>query len=837
MRLREVYQQPKKTVLREGIAHPEDMIINGVVAKDSSGKNYYETQPGAEAANRAIDSIAEIQTDPKTVSVKWDGFPAVVFGRDENGDFVFVDKHQFDKAAKGKAELSTIEEYDKARGANRTNLWQAEKILRPAVEATVPNVSDRYWMGDLMWTGTPKEDGDTWVFKPNTVEYRVNKQGELGEQIGRSRTGIAVHTFYPGLNASDQALTGLEGLDPNGAVTYLTGEMKDKPQVSIDEQQIKAARKTVNQHAGVVDKFIQDLTQMKAKAVITAMGPFITRMLEQDDIKNNIVPRFLEYLEEKLSDSMKKKMLGDDNNGWLYAEDGGGPGLLGIWTMWAAVTDLKMQVKTQIDDQQQGSEVEAIIDGDPAHEGYVFGQGSEKIKLVDRLGFSKANFSKHTVPDEEVAQKAQMDKAAFCFGRMNPPTLGHKQLMQSTIAAGGPNSYIFVSSKTDPKTDPLDPEVKKAFIRQIYPSMGSYVVDDFVKTPIEGANYLYDKGFRNMTFVAGSDRLGNSKGSLEKILTSWNSGPVRSTDYARGEEGREFVNLEFQSSGERDPDAEGLSGISGSLARKLAAEGNESGFEKATGVDSRTRVGGRTLYKATREGMGIRDAKTEEIEMNQPELKEYVGYLENIIGDRLNEMTEEEKSVEDEVAQAIQGIEEFGQIEVDIDHGKFEMLMQAARKGDFNQVAEYIADFVRSNEYAERDAEVASQAALEEIEAIMQQSESTFEDEDFDDEEGEEEPVNKGFSQSPMFDQLGKVLDSQDSPKPVNTVTTDDGETFEVNQDQARALRLLATTEKVKPDVKQEFLRDIQTSAGLSDYLDQTDYHQMAHLFVKRYLH
>jgi hypothetical protein len=105
MRLREVFQQPKKTVLREGIAHPEDMIINGVVAKDSAGKNYYETQPGAEAANRAIDSIAEIETDPETVSVKWDGFPAVVFGRDKNGDFVFVDKHQFDKAAKGKAEL------------------------------------------------------------------------------------------------------------------------------------------------------------------------------------------------------------------------------------------------------------------------------------------------------------------------------------------------------------------------------------------------------------------------------------------------------------------------------------------------------------------------------------------------------------------------------------------------------------------------------------------------------------------------------------------------------------------------------------------------------------
>jgi len=848
MRLREVFQQPQKQVLREGIAHPEDMIINGVVAKDSAGKNYYETQPGAEAANRAIDSIAQIETDPETISVKWDGFPAVVFGRDDKGNFVFVDKHQFDKAAKGKAELTTIEEYDKARGANRTNLWQAEKILRPAVEATVPSVNDKYWMGDLMWTGSPKEDGNTWVFKPNTVEYRVNKQGDLGERISNSRAGIAVHTFYPGLNASDQALTGLEGLDPNGAVTYLTGEMKDKPQVSIDQKQIEQARKIVNQHAGAVDKFIQDLTQMKAKAVITAMGPFITRMLEQDDIKNNIVPRFLEFLEDRLSDSMKKKMLGDDQNGWLYAQDGGGPGLLGIWTMWAAVTDLKMQVKTQIDDQQQGSEVEAIIDGDPAHEGYVFGQGSEKIKLVDRLGFSKANFSKHTVPDEEAAEKAEMDKAAFCFGRMNPPTIGHKKLMQSTIAAGGANSYIFVSSKTDSKTDPLDPEVKKAFIKQIYPSMASYVIDDFVKTPIEAANYLYDKGFRNMTFVAGSDRLGDAKGSLEKILTSWNSGPVRSTDYARGENGREYVNLEFESSGERDPDAGDVSGISGSLARKLAAEGNESGFEKATGVDSRTRVGGRTLYTATREGMGIRDAETEEIQMNQPELKEYVSHLENIIGDRLNEMTEtNQQGLEDKIEQVIfSEISTDDDVNLDLNDRDIAQIAQAAQKGDFTAVANIIGEGVSFNfdddgtQYAlevQSSTEQQIDDVVESIKVVMQQSESTFEDEDFDDEEGEEEPVNKGFSQSPMFDQLGKVLDSQDSPKPVNTVTTDDGETFEVNQDQARALRLLATTEKVKPDVKQEFLRDLQTSQGLSDYLDQSDYHEMAHLFVKRYLH
>jgi len=117
----------------------------------------------------------------------------------------------------------------------------------------------------------------------------------------------------------------------------------------------------------------------------------------------------------------------------------------------------------------------------------------------------------------------------------------------------------------------------------------------------------------------------------------------------------------------------------------------------------------------------------------------------------------------------------------------------------------------------------------------MFEMEDEYGDED-DSELDSDEPEDTGFTQTPMFDQLGKVLDSQEGNNPINSVETDDGETFEINPDQARALRLLATTDKVKPDVKREFLRDIQSASGLTDFLDQTDYHEMAHLFVKRYL-
>jgi hypothetical protein len=96
----------------------------------------------------------------------------------------------------------------------------------------------------------------------------------------------------------------------------------------------------------------------------------------------------------------------------------------------------------------------------------------------------------------------------------------------------------------------------------------------------------------------------------------------------------------------------------------------------------------------------------------------------------------------------------------------------------------------------------------------------------------------KGFSKAPMFDQLGKILDSQGNPNPVTSVVTDDGKEIEIDPKQAKALRMLLTidSDKVRPQIKDKFARDIQTSAGLTDFADIKDYHEIAQLFVKRYL-
>lgn len=598
MKLLEMFAPSSRKKIMEGIDHPEDLII----------------AQGSKGADRVVQELSKLESDPSTVSIKWDGLPALVWGRDKEGNFQLVDKHQFDKVSKGKAEFSTIQAYDEARGANRSSLWAKEKILRPALEAATPQVRDQYWFGDFMYAGTPPAKDGKFVFKPNTIEYRVSQDGKLGQQISDSKAGMAVHTFIPGLGAEDQPLVGLKGLDENAGVVFFQGEIKDKPTVNVDNALLAKTQQTINQHRAAVDKFIDDLTAMKGKAVITAMSPFITRMLEENDISGDIVPRFLEFLKERLTPTAQEKMLGKNKDGWLYREDGGGPGLLGIWTMWAAVTELKTSVKQLLDSQMKGSEVQAVTDGVDAHEGYVFGAGKDKLKLVDRLGFTKANFARYRVSDEEQAEKSKMPMASFCFGRMNPPTLGHKLVMQKTIEVGGNNAYIFLSNSQG-KDDPLDPATKAQFIKKMYPEFAKHIVSDYVQGPIYAANWLYDKGFRNITFVAGSDRLGKNPGSIEKLLTSWNSGPVRTTDAARGDAGREHVNLNFVSSGDRDPDAVGVSSYSGTKARQAAASGDEAKFWEYTGVGSNLKIGAQNLYQATRAGMGINEPKSGAPEM------------------------------------------------------------------------------------------------------------------------------------------------------------------------------------------------------------------------------
>lgn len=583
-------------LISEGIEHPEDSIFSN----------------GVEGAMRAFKELSSLAKNSESVSLKWDGFPAVIFGwkelpsrKNPSGQFVFVDKHMFDKMVKGTLQFTTIEEYDKLRGANRTSLWEAATLMIPVLKRAVPLKQNQYFFGDLMWSGMPKIDSGYYTFEPNTVRYKVKIDSETGRTISRSVGGIAVHTFIPGMGNDDRPLRGLQGLKEDEGITFLVGELPELPNISLSANLLDSTKNIILRNKSNVQKFLSTLEEIKAVGLLAQMKKFITSMLNDNNIATDIIPRFLKFLNNSLSPKASLKLLGTSKDGWLYGE--GSEGLYSIWAIWAALTDLKLNIKKQIDIQQIGLPIQARIGEEDAHEGYVFGSGKNKLKLIDRLGFSRANFAKNSAQEDDLTAKSKMPMASFCFGRMNPPTVGHKQLMQKTVEVGGVNSFIFLSNTQNPKKDPLDAATKIEFVKKIYPEFASHLITEPVLNPIFAANYLYRKGFRNLTFIAGADRLGDNPGSIEKILTSWNRADIRKKDTTFGPEGREQVVLNFISSGVRDADADvnSVSGISASLARRYATEKNQAGFQQATGVSNNITVNGKTLYQAVREGLGL----------------------------------------------------------------------------------------------------------------------------------------------------------------------------------------------------------------------------------------
>ncbi len=187
----------------------------------------------------------------------------------------------------------------------------------------------------------------------------------------------------------------------------------------------------------------------------------------------------------------------------------------------------------------------------------------------------------------------------FCFGRMNPPTIGHKQVLDTMKSQGG-DMRIFVSQTQDKKKNPLDYATKIKFIKEMFPEYAGDIVDNAgLNTIGKVASYLHEQGYNSATFVAGSDRLEDMK----SLLTQYNGVEGKAHGFY------DFEVLDFVSSGEREDGAEGVAGVSASGARLAAANNDFTAFKEATGAGELAKP----LFSAVRKGMGIKGEVAEDI--------------------------------------------------------------------------------------------------------------------------------------------------------------------------------------------------------------------------------
>jgi len=187
----------------------------------------------------------------------------------------------------------------------------------------------------------------------------------------------------------------------------------------------------------------------------------------------------------------------------------------------------------------------------------------------------------------------------FTFGRMNPPTSGHEKLMNELSKKSGSNPYrVYLSQSTDNKKNPLSYNYKIKTVRKFFPKHArSIMLDKKVKSVFDAATKLYTEGYKNIYMVVGSDRINEFK----KLLEKYNGVKGRHGLY-------KFNKINVISAGDRDPDADDVSGMSASKMRSLASKGDFTQFSQGL-PRSVSNNEAKKVYNEVRRGMGLKEQK------------------------------------------------------------------------------------------------------------------------------------------------------------------------------------------------------------------------------------
>jgi|TARA_Y100000296_G_scaffold27610_2_gene32279 hypothetical protein len=144
--------------------------------------------------------------------------------------------------------------------------------------------------------------------------------------------------------------------------------------------------------------------------------------------------------------------------------------------------------------------------------------------------------------------------AVFSFGRMNPPTSGHGKLIKKVMSVAKKEKgvpMIYPSKTEDNKKNPLTYKTKVKVLQDVFGDIVNTTTD--IRTPFDVLGYLDNQKFSKVVFVVGSDRVAEFKKNMSKFVDS---------------DLDNIKDFSVVSAGDRDPDAEGIKGISGSKMRE-----------------------------------------------------------------------------------------------------------------------------------------------------------------------------------------------------------------------------------------------------------------------------
>jgi hypothetical protein len=353
--------------------HPEDLVFLGDV----------------EGARQAISAIEQTIAQPGTITIKWDGYPALIFGRNKEGRFSIMDKHMFNKKdGTGRQVFSPQEfrQYDKNRGVDRGDLYQLIDDIWPGLEKADRGSLGYYW-GDLLFA-KPLEDQDgyySFKMNPNGIAYKVKADSEVGHMLKGKTAGVGVHTFIPVNAQTTDESSSLDGtignLHNNSDVAIVPSKMPITPKIKMPTKLKSQAEAEIAQHGDAVRILMNSAPQART-AFNSLFTVFINKKIVAKDL-SNLYNDFIQFVEQRpMTDSMRTKI----TNHFNAHKDG----VMGAFKIWIALYNLKQNIVDQLDKAAEASPVKGYLDdGSETHEGFV----ANGLKFVNRMGFSAQNLA------------------------------------------------------------------------------------------------------------------------------------------------------------------------------------------------------------------------------------------------------------------------------------------------------------------------------------------------------------------------------------------------------------------------------------------------------------
>ena len=221
---------------------------------------------------------------------------------------------------------------------------------------------------------------------------------------------------------------------------------------------------------------------------------------------------------------------------------------------------------------------------------------SKDGKLVKVSAQQAATSTQQNGGEETGSGEGQVDQGSISvtFGRFNPPTVGHEKLLnkvaQQAKSTGG-EYRIYPSRSEDPKKNPLDAGTKIGFMKQAYPDHANAIQNnEEMRTIFDVLTTLDGEGYSSVNLVVGGDRVSEFNSLAQKY-----NGDVYT-----------FDEINVVSAGARDPDGEGVEGMSASKLRKAAAEDDFDSFRKGMSK-SLGKDGTEKLYTTLRQAMQVEE--------------------------------------------------------------------------------------------------------------------------------------------------------------------------------------------------------------------------------------